>query len=195
MPKKPSKPALTQELMERLSQEAYCFNAEHDREIDTLKAESEKLKKEHADGVASAVIHKEAALLEKDRIIADLEEKIQTMEGRIEVLESNEAELSDKLQNSMVEAAKKFKDEAKCFDIFHKLIVGQSRETMSVPELFAFAIQLLTNLSPEGPDYRFTVFMDPAIIRYATTAKKALDMKMVKEMGERFKKDKPGFLS
>jgi len=192
MPKKPEKQALTQELLERLSQDAYCFNSDHDKDIETLKAESEKLKKAYVDKTASAEIDKKSALEGRDKTIGDLEEKIEGLEEQINVLTSSEAELSEKLKNAMVEAAKKFKDEGKCFDIFHRMIVGQSKEFMDIPELFAFAITLISSVNPDGSDYRFTLFMDPALARYAESAKKALDVKRARDIGDRLKKEGPG---
>ena len=91
-----------------------------------------------------------------------------------------------------LEAAKKFKDEGKCFDIFHRMIVGQSKEFMDIPELFAFAITLISSVNPDGSDYRFTLFMDPALARYAESAKKALDVKRARDIGDRLKKEGPG---
>lgn len=195
MKKKP-RAGLTQELMEKLSQEAYCFNLDHENEIDRLKAEIDRLGKEKED-LKHQIDAREAKLKEehlkdmagKKNELEDLKDEKAKLDEENTTLGEIVRDLETKLVLSKEEIQKEFRKGGKCFDLMHKPAEGRRGHTLGVPELFALSLELLSR----GPTDNFggdnvQVYVPSNMDVLVERAKKILDMKKARDLGEELKK-------
>jgi hypothetical protein len=193
--KKKPQAGLTLELMEKLSKEAYCFNLEHETEIERLKADIDRLLKEKED-LKRQIGVQESKLKEEHLKVMD------GKKGEFEDLRDANAKLEDenatwgdlvrdleiKLALSKEETKREFRKAGMCFDFMHKTIEGRRGHTLSIPELFTFTLSLLYR----GPDDPFgdnvQIFLPAQMTPHVERAKKTMDVKKARDLGEDLKR-------
>jgi hypothetical protein len=195
MKKKPQA-GLTQELMQKLSQDAYCFNLDHENEIERLKAEIGRLTKDkeelklQIEGQETKLKQEYLAIIEgKKGELEDLRDEIAKLVDENKTSADIARDLENKLVTSKDEVKKEFRKEGKCFDFMHKAIEGRRGHTLSIPEIFALSVSLLYR----GPTDNFggdsiQIYVPLKMAPLVEGAKKAIDVKRARDLGEELKK-------
>jgi predicted nucleic acid-binding Zn-ribbon protein len=123
------KQALTKELLDRLSEDGYCFDRGHDAEIARLRAEidayrqkEETAKAEIAKAVEAAVAPLHQKIKEQSDRIYDLEEKLKKVQDESETWRRMWEDNEKKIVTIRDEIEKSFLKEERCFNIGHTLL-------------------------------------------------------------------------
>lgn len=142
---KERKVGISQEVMAKLGEEGYCFNQEHDKEIERLKGELATIEAKHKEELAKVTKDLEEVIMIKDdtmvlmeRTNDDLKEGIQELSGRADQFVSQLASLKEDFY-------KEAKEKSACYDIFHRLLEGKCRVDITTLELSAFGAYLYLN--------------------------------------------------
>lgn len=123
---KEKKQALTQELINRLSDDGYCFDQEHSAEIARLKAEIEdyRLKAEAVKGeivkaVEAATAPLNQKIKEQGDKIYDLEEELKKIKDESETWREMWEASEKKLTTAPSEIERAFYKSGRCFNLLH----------------------------------------------------------------------------
>ena len=181
--KKKLQAGLTQELMEKLSQDAYCFNLEHDNEISKLKEEIARLTKVNEESKKETSAQVSKAKDENSKIVGDIESNIQDLRDDILKLQEEKNtlyglvnELEAKGAGAKEEARKELRKEGKCFDFMHKMIDQRKGHILTIPEFFAMGLALMYKGPPGVLNYadNITVYIDPRMSDFVDVGKKLI---------------------
>lgn len=140
---KEKKQALTSELIERLSQDGYCFDADHAKEIESLKSDLERVQRECEEKISKSVQENAATLKAKSDRAYDLEDEVKKLKEENDILRDMYNEESKKVETAAEDVRKQLKKEQKCFDFLHGAFTSQEKVPLSVPELLSFARVLM----------------------------------------------------
>jgi len=189
-------PLLPPEALEKLSRDSYCFNLEHDKEIERLNGELGRLKaqigvlqgeKDHvAKEVEQRVAQRELELKTQKAEIQDQLDEAQKRTAEVQRdLEDAKARVSDleaQLASSEEASKKKFRNDGLCFDIMHRMIQGRAMHLLAVPELFVLGIYLLSRSPNPADDILVAVSKD--MVCDVDAAKKVVSTQQARKLGE-----------
>lgn len=180
------KAKLTNELLERLSKEGYCFDIEHEKEINKIR-----------DEVAAAQASKEAAIKEAvdkvkeeyeakiERLNTLLEEQNRLMDETKEICESTNKQLLEaqkKLDTVLADLQGKAKESELCFKKAHKLLDDKKYFVMGVETLVLFSAYTCYSNGPEAK-LPVMVVVENGFQRHFDRA--SMDMNSLKSQGNR----------
>jgi len=200
-PKPKSKaPLLLPEALEKLARDAYCFNPEHDKEIERLNGEVDRLKAQIGlleagksgvmKDIEGRMAQREAELrAQKTEIQYQVEEaQKRTAEVQEDLNDANAKilDLEAKFASSEDIFKKKFRDKSLCFDIMHRMVQGRAMHIMTVPELFIFGIRLLSR--PPNSDDDILVAVTTSMVADVEASKRVVDVHQARRLGEDLRK-------
>lgn len=175
--KKEEKQVLTQELMDRLSADGYCFDLEHSGDIARLNDEKNKLSEELKKSVPIAELEKIKAATQqeikekKDRIY-DLEDELKKAKDESETYESMWRDGETKLASTRPEMENELRKNAACFNPFHNQRLLSDQVYLTIPEFAVFGRILTTELSSSSLEARerIAVTLPKSLHKYLDTA-------------------------
>ena len=179
--KEEEKQALTQELMNRLSADGYCFDLDHSKDIGRLTDDANRLSEELKKTVPVSELEKVRAAAQqeikekKDRIY-DLEDELKKVRDESETYEAMWRDGEKKLASMKPDIEKELRKNATCFNPFHLAFTFSRQVHLTIPEFAVFGRILLTELSSNSSQAgeRISVMVPESLSKYLGEAMDSL---------------------
>ena len=143
---------LTQALISQLREDGYCFDPDHLKDIESLRADVDRLKGElQSKNVAEAAEYeKRIAALEADikankTKIYDLEDELKKSKEEADGLRELWAEDEQKLVTQRADIERENRKNSACYDPFHAIEKDSRRVTLGIAEFAALSALIMSD--------------------------------------------------